>query len=270
MPLPSPDYLLLFDILHRDIDEEIVAIDPLVESGTPLALTSPATMLHWEGLLPGYQEQFHTTVEEYAVMAGSIAEVDWLTDIDVFGAIAGFQFANFLGTVVGGNASGLDVARTYTANFLIDGTTTVNAVVDGATATTFTLVVGELNTALAANATAAITNGDISVQSDGATGGGTTAVEFSGGSLWPALGMFGFGIPRVEIDTIADSVTGFTTLVGPVNAETLGLFWSTFQVTHEGPPPVSIFPHAGTLSTVAYHDPFTDEWKRLIDDVVIV
>ena len=53
MPLPSPDYLLLFDILHNDVVEEIVAIDPLVESGTPAALTDPAVMLHWATMKPG-------------------------------------------------------------------------------------------------------------------------------------------------------------------------------------------------------------------------
>ena len=28
MPLPSPDYLALFDILHNDVEEEVVPVTP--------------------------------------------------------------------------------------------------------------------------------------------------------------------------------------------------------------------------------------------------
>ena len=389
MPLPSPDYLDVFDILHNDVDEEVFPVDPIptgVGAGTPPS----ATIIHWSTLVPGYQNQLHYAVEDYAntPLVASLAEADWLTDIDAAGAIPGFQYADFNNTIIGGNASGLDTtaavaashtvdlggvaaggtltglpsgpgltytadvviddviynltttpggAQTYTdliadldaivagfatfsivggnleatgdpgvervyfrdtqdldlfqnltlfagffvsvpavlpveytANFLIDNTTTVNAVVLGSDGTTFADVVAELNTDLGAFGTAAIANGDIIVSSGGITGTGITAVEFLGGSLWQALdGFFLFGISRPEIDTIA-AVGGFTDLVGPsANADRFGVFWSTFQLEHFGNPPTR-FPGTSADSTLAYHDPFADTWNRLIDDVVIV
>jgi hypothetical protein len=383
MPLPSPDYLEVFDILHNDVDEEVVPVDPLTFPGA-----GPATMLHWATMKPGIRNQLHFAFEDYAntPAVASAAEVDWLTDIDAAGAIPGFQYADFNNTVSGGNASGLDTTVAaaashtvdlggvaaggtltglpfgpgltytanaiidgvtfnltttpggaqnytaliadldaivagfatfsivggnlemtgdpgvekvffrdtqgldlfqnltlfagfftsvpavspveYTANFLIDGTV-VNTIVLGSDGSTFDDVVAELNTDLGGNGSAAIANGDIIVVSGGATGAGTTTVEFQGGSLWQALdGFFGFGLPRLEIDTIF-LTGGFTDVVGPVGGPIRGVTWSTFQLEHFGNPPTR-FPGTSVDSTLAYHDPFDDDWKRLIDDVVIV
>ena len=158
----------------------------------------------------------------------------------------------------------------YTANFLVDGSTEINSVVLGVDGATFADVITELNADLGAFATAAIANGDIIVESGGVTGSGTTSVEFLGGSLWPALdGFFKFGIPRPEVETIAGA-TGFNFMEvnGPLNGDVLGIFWESFQVEHFGSPPF-MSPNAGTSSDIAYHDPFTGDWKRLIDDTII-
>ncbi len=385
MPLPSPDYLEVFDILHNDVDEEVFPVDPLAFPGAGPS----ATMLHWATMKPGYREQLHFAVEDYAntPTVASAAEVDWLTDINAAGAIPGFQYADFANTVVGGSASGLDTTAAaaashtvdcggvaaggtatglpsgpgltytaqavingvifdltttpgggqtytdliadldaivagsatftivggnlqltgdpgieeaflrdtqdldlfqnltlfagffnsvpavepvaYTANFLIDGTTTVNAVVLGSDGATFADVVAELNTDLGGDGAAAIANGDIIVESGGATGSGTTSVEFLGGTLWQALdGFVLFGLSRPEIDEIF-AAGGFTDVVGPLNAGVFGVTWSTFQLEHFGNPPTR-FAGTGADSTLAYHDPFDGDWKRLIDDVVIV
>ncbi len=81
-------------------------------------------------------------------------------------SVAGIQTANYGGTVVGANATGLtNDSTTYTASVVIDGTAYAVSVV-GSAAQTFTDLVTQINADLP-NTEASISGGDIVVTSTG-------------------------------------------------------------------------------------------------------
>ncbi|MGZ8924625.1 MAG: beta strand repeat-containing protein [Nitrososphaeraceae archaeon] len=135
-------------------------------------------------------------------------------------ATAGYQVVNFSETKAGGDATGLaNDATAYTATITVDGVAKAISVV-GSAAQTFTTLLNEINTDLAAAATIAISGGNLRVTS--ATTGIASLVSITAGTLFPAL---------TDYSALATAVVGVGSNI-KITSATTGL--SSIVSIHEG------------------------------------
>lgn len=178
-------------------------------------------------------------------------------------AASGYQVANFGGTVVGGNATGLaNDATNYTATFTIDGTP-ISVGVTGSLAQTFTALLGEVNGDLGPAGTMTIDAGNLKVTS--ATTGSTSTVSLTDGTLFAALtGFVSFDAAVVGVDPVADMLEAMMTELLP-NGTT---YYSTYRYLIQIIGAKPFVPSGGTLRANATYWNGTD-WVRTIDDTAV-
>ena len=247
MALPNPDYLAL----------ERFQWNGNTRSSALLGTTaSTRTSINWEGMDVYQRDRFHNLVMAYADHNAE-AEADAL---DTGYPVGGWQDIDYGGNVVGASSPGL-AAQTYTASAVIDGST-IALSVNGATATTFTLVISQLNAILATDGTATITAaGNIDIVSD-TTGVDSTVVItdvdlFSSLDGFVSMGPYYTG--AAEVEDVLD-VNDF--YHNPIRAQFFGLLKEI--------PIKPIIPLGVAKDLTIYNDNADGQWKYLWDDSVVV
>jgi len=154
-----------------------------------------------------------------------------VVDITGFAASNGYKIADFNGLVVGANATGLDGVVNgggdVEATFTIDSGVPITVSITQASASTFTDLINELNTALIGVATVIIDAGNLRFISD--TTGGNSTVSITDVSLFSNLTDFNVlsssvnGSYSYPANFLFSNLAGFTGIQNAINGQDAGI-----------------------------------------------
>lgn len=263
MSLPNPDYLTDVRYQWNGRTRSSVILATTAGSGSPVTGGS-ITTLNWEGTEVYQRQRFHNLLMAYATHKGQ-SEANALSSFPC----EGWQEIDFGGTVVGSNASGLS-AQTYTASVVIDGGTAIPISVNGATATTFTLVVSQINTSLATGSPAPGTaqiNASGNIEIISATTGTSSSVVITDVTLFAALtGYVSMGSQYVGATDPVDILD-----VNELDGINIGhSIREHFNGLVNEIPNKPILPRGGiNTSTTIYNDNSDGVWKYLWNDIAV-
>ena len=246
MPLPDPDYLT--DEYHHWNGLQFPSILVKVDGTTN-------HMFKWDNLSLLDKTRVHTLIMAYADKEGVVTE----TTAPTLATLEAWAVADFNGTVVGGNSTGLaNDATVHTCTVTIDGTPIVVDVV-GSAAQTFTTLVAEINTDLGASGTAAIdVNGNIDITS--VTADNTSTVVITDGSLFRNLTGFAKRFETYNGITIFEDIFTYNELFH--NQTYANVYVNLYHAVTDTPPrligPFDInsvyFNHGTAVWTNVYND----------------
>jgi hypothetical protein len=141
-------------------------------------LTSGATngFLNSDAVV-GYQVEWSKYDANNNLIVGAPATLAEISNSNI-----GYQTVNVGGAVTGSTSTGLSGATIYNASILVNGSDNIALNITGSTATTYTALLAEINTALGGVATATLSGGNIVITSTLAQG---SAVSIANGTPNP-------------------------------------------------------------------------------------